>query len=546
MNCSKYIIASLGLIALANITLAQDTAKRKTIDITSVFKPVLRDAAKINFTAAPPTTDTTRPRLTYNIPQQPVTLSYQSGALSPVALPIQTLDWQNSNFVKLGVGNVHLPYVQAGFSFGDAKKASLNIFAKGYSSKGNIENQKNSYANVGINGFLKTGNNMQWDGKLAFTGEDYYFYGYRPDTLKFNKTDLRQRFQTFEGAVGLQNINTTEFGLNYHPNLKISAFKGKNSMSSANETNAVLDVPLQKTLTDQFAIDLGITANITSYHKDEKSVINNNLYYVSPAVVYKGDNLWIHGGFIPSWDQKDFHLLPDILAELTTNDKKFTFQAGWVGNYDKGSYQRFASINPWIIQPDSLLNTRKQEFYGGIKGVLGKKFNYNAKAGIMQFYNAAMFVNDTTDGKTFETVYASSMKALHIHGEIGYAEGEIFNASAALDLHHYANIKNQPTAWGMLPVEFTADMRWQVIKDLYWKATLSAWGPPDYRTKEMFSKSGKAAFDLSTGLEFKVTRQLNLWLDLNNVFNNKYERWNQYKVYGFNILGGIVFNFNQK
>ncbi len=546
MNCSKYIIAFSGLIIIAGTTMAQDTSRKKTIDITSTFKPALRDAAKINFNAVPPATDSMRPRLTYNIPQQPVSLNYQSGALSPVALPVQSLAWQNSNYIKLGVGNVHLPYVQAGFTFGDIKSASLNIFAKGYSSKGSLDNQKNTYANVGAKGFLKSGNNMLWDGNVGFTGQDYYFYGYHPDTLKFTKKDVRQRFRTFEGGIGLQNINSTEFGINYHPSFKISGFNGKNIWANANELNAVLDVPVEKTINEQFTIKLGATANITSYRKEGINTINNNIYYVSPAVVYRGENLWIHGGVIPSWDNKNFHLLPDMMAELTTNDKKFTLQAGWLGSYDKGSYQRFATVNPWIMQPDSLLNTRKQEFYGGIKGILGKGFTYNAKAGVIQYRNVAMFVNDTSDGKTFETVYASSMKAFHVHGEIGYAKGEIFNASASLDMYQYGTIKNQPAAWGLLPVEFNADMRWQVIKDLYWTANLSAWGPPDYRTKDLDVKSGKGAFDLSTGLEFKITRQLNLWLQMNNILNNKYERWNQYQVYGFNVLGGIVFNFNVK
>jgi len=32
---------------------------------------------------------------------------------------------------------------------------------------------------------------------------------------------------------------------------------------------------------------------------------------------------------------------------------------------------------------------------------------------------------------------------------------------------------------------------------------------------------------------------------MNNILNNRYERWNQYEVFGFNILGGIVYSFNQ-
>ena len=33
---------------------------------------------------------------------------------------------------------------------------------------------------------------------------------------------------------------------------------------------------------------------------------------------------------------------------------------------------------------------------------------------------------------------------------------------------------------------------------------------------------------------------------MNNIFDDKYQRWNQYQVYGFNLLGGVVFSFWRK
>ncbi len=48
-----FIFFGLGLSANA-----QDKSKKKEVNITSTFKPVLKDAAKINFAAAPPTADT--------------------------------------------------------------------------------------------------------------------------------------------------------------------------------------------------------------------------------------------------------------------------------------------------------------------------------------------------------------------------------------------------------------------------------------------------------------------------------------------------------
>ena len=78
----------LAFIFVANAS-AQDTSK-KTIEITSSFKPVLRNAAKINFNATPPVADTTRPRLQYNIPNQNLSLAFQPGSLKPLAMEVDS------------------------------------------------------------------------------------------------------------------------------------------------------------------------------------------------------------------------------------------------------------------------------------------------------------------------------------------------------------------------------------------------------------------------------------------------------------------------
>src|ERR1700759_3064924 len=128
----KKIVLLLVLgVGYAGVSLkAQDTTKRRTIDITSSFKPVLREAVKINFNAAPPAVDTSRPHLSYTIPAQYLFLSYQPGEMKPVALQRDSVvPWENNNYIKVGVGSVTIPYVRAGFSFGDGKSTFFNLFA---------------------------------------------------------------------------------------------------------------------------------------------------------------------------------------------------------------------------------------------------------------------------------------------------------------------------------------------------------------------------------------------------------------------------------
>ncbi len=91
-----------------------------------------------------------------------------------------------------------------------------------------------------------------------------------------------------------------------------------------------------------------------------------------------------------------------------------------------------------------------------------------------------------------------------------------------------------------------ACLRWQVLKDVHLKGDIFFWDGPRY--KKLKGNSGKLdpAIDLNAGIEFKVMPKLNLWLQFNNILNNRYQRWNQYEVLGFNVMGGIVYSFSQK
>ena len=85
------ILLGIGIFSFGiSFSQRQDTTKAKAIDITSSFKPVLREAAKINFNATPPSADTAKPRLQYEIPNPNLLFAYQPGSLKPLALQIDS------------------------------------------------------------------------------------------------------------------------------------------------------------------------------------------------------------------------------------------------------------------------------------------------------------------------------------------------------------------------------------------------------------------------------------------------------------------------
>lgn len=547
----RCLLTTAPIVAICLSGFGQDTTKKKTIDITSTFKPVLKEGSKINFNAAPPVADTSKPRLVYAVPSQNLLFSYVPTELKPVAVSVDSLNaWDHSNYIKVGVGNVHLPYVKVGFSFGDDKNTFYNLFGEHYTSKGKLPFQKNSLTSVGGAITHKTQNNHEWNGSLGFKSDEYFLYGYQPTTLQFTKDDLRQRFQTIEGKVQFRNTIPTEFGLTYSPSLRVSVF-ADNKAPTGSEANAVLNVPVTKSFGETFAFNLGFTADLTNYRKKyNNNPISevNNIYMVSPAVTMKTPNLYLHGGIIPSWDKSDFHMLPNIMAEVTTENQRFTLMGGWIGYYNKGSYQRFAAVNPWIDlkvydSAGGLLNDRVTEIYGGIKGSLGNHFTYSGKLGVQKHRNMALYVNDNVDGKTFDVIYEPSVDVLHFHGEVGYTVSEKLSAKGGITINSFTGLEVNPKAYGLLPRELNISVKYRLLTDLWLTSELWTWDGAQYRTKDGKPEKGDAAFDLNAGAEFRITKNFNLWLQMNNIFNNKYERWNQYEVFGFNILGGITYSF---
>jgi len=92
-------------------------------------------------------------------------------------------------------------------------------------------------------------------------------------------------------------------------------------------------------------------------------------------------------------------------------------------------------------------------------------------------------------------------------------------------------------------MEVTGSVKWKLLKDLQMKADIFLWDGNPYRDKGLQSRKSDPAADLNLGAEFAVMPRLNLWLQMNNLLNNTYQRWNQYQVLGFNVLGGVVYSF---
>ncbi len=542
----RKILERFGIVCLLTLCISfcfaqKDSSERQTIEITSSYKPVLRNTVKINLYASPITSDSGKIRLAYNIPPQNLFFSYQPVNLKPLLLNADTtLQLGDRNQLKVGFGSFTTPYVNGAFSFGDGKKNLLNVYGNYISSRGNIQNQDFSELNVKGDGSIFTDKNETY-ASVGFAQHEYYLYGYDHAKDSFAKSDIRRSYQDLSASVGYRNIAANNLNFIYDPHLEFHAFSRENK---ATETTLLLYIPVEKKFSDAVSFKLNATANFDRYeNKINPLTITNNLFELAPELVYYSDRFTFHGGLTPAWNNKDVNLLPNVYMEAQLQKNVLIIQAGWVGNYIANSFRTLSNENPYMQDPGFLNNTKQVQYYGGFKATVGNHFSFNAKAAFIVFNDMPLFINDTLDGKSFYIKNERRIDDLQLHGDLNFINQDKFTLTAGLDLNTYTGLLDNAKAWELFPLKLTGSLRWNAFKEVLIKGDIAAFSGAKALLKDGSETNLKGGTDLSAGAEFKINKMFSAWLEIDNLLNSKYERWNNYPVYGLQVIGGVLVHF---
>lgn len=519
---------------------AQDESKRKTIDITSSFKPALRPQNKIGFTASAANADSTRPALSYQIPSQNLALNFSPAALRPMEFQQDSasLPVNSSLYLKLGYGNFSTPFVKGLASFGDGVKSNANVEVGYIGSKGKIPFQQFNQYNAKGNLWLHMKNNTALHLYGGYNGFGTYQYGFDPKGAQVSGDSLKLNYNLGEIGAALANPIQTETGVAYNARINGHFFSDNRG---GQETAFKFDVPLSMKISDMASFGLGVKGMLSAFSSASTS-INNNLFMIPVWARFKlQENIFLRAGLIPSWNNKEFKLLPDIDAEYLMQDNNMVVQAGLKGYFDENTFRSLTNFNPWINQPTTITNSRVTEFYAGLKSNVSENLSYRIKAGYGKMTNVPLFVNDSKDGRTFKLIWEPELTRVSLNGELTYKRGDQFNWSNSLAVNGYSQIDAGSKPYGLLPFEFHSSAQWQILKGLLVKSDLYLLNGAWYRTPQGAVQKGKTIFDLNAGVEFAVRSKIKLWLQFNNIANMEYQRWNQYKVLGFQALGGVIF-----
>lgn len=572
MRTSTYSIAVLTLISLFFVfalkpAVAQVKTYNEEITVVAPFNPIIPDAFKISSNPAITDTLASIPQMTYSVAPRLAEVRPVIEPLPAVKLVAEPISKLYRNYIRGGGGNYSSIYGELFMSNLRSKKYLSSVHLKHLSSAGEIKDYgpaANSRQEAEING-TRYFDEHALAGKIYYNRDGLHLYGYKPsdypDTV-IEKEDVQQRYHTAGATLNYSSTFKDQDNLNHSIGLSYYYMGGLHEMKENNvQVNATLDKRYDLLKLEKEQV-LGITAsyNFLNQHNAMGST-NSSILLINPFIKAEYNEYSFMAGFrlyvASDTLTTKGHIYPVAEAKLELIPDALKLFAGISGGMERTSLQNTTQQNLFIspVMPwDFVYN--KFNIYGGFLSNITSSVNFNGSIASNTYDNYPFFITDTSSYllNTFTLVY-DHMSTVKIKGEVEFIKTARLRLALNGTYSHYKT--NQEHAWYKPSYEFEFNGRYDmqskiavtmkaVVTGPVWAAVpvadplIDGIGPQPYIFE---SQKLKGWADINLGLEYRFTKALSAWLNFNNLTNSKYYRWNNYRSYGINVLGGVSYTF---
>ncbi len=538
----KNIILFLSFFCCSYSVFAQPDLPSEEIEVIKDFEAALEESFKISVKPELPPVDTTSKNLLYNVPSKTINVDYLPPKIRPVAMKRDPIPDTYKGYLKLGYGIPSSPYGEVSYHASDAEKYEVGAHFKYHAANfKEIENQKFSKANIGLDGTYYHDLGFAINGDIGFDINTVHFYGYNHDEQSYTAEEVKQQFNTFHLDLNFFNGESTQGDINYHAGASVNTITDNYAVS---ESNFDIDLGVTKWFNEAHPLTVNIITDFTSFDTtSEKQSLNN--FYLQPSFTYHADIFKVKlGANFTSFKDK-FTVYPDIEATVNIIGNQLAAFLGWEGTVYKNNFKSVTDYNPFVVSRFGIKNTGYHNYYGGVRGNL-KILDYEVQAGLKKTDDLALFLRNSMgtgiDTLRFNVLY-DSVDIVYVKGTLNATPIKGLDIILSVGQNVYT-LSNQVKAWGLPALEVNLAAVLTTMDDkLRLKGELFVENGIPYINADGFGDNLNGLFDLSFGAHYQITENFGLFFDLNNIVNNKRDRWEGYPTYGINILGGLTARF---
>jgi hypothetical protein len=451
------------------------------------------------------------------------------------------------SYTKLGFGNYMSPLAEIHINNAESDYRNFGVFLRHqgfYEGPVDGANSAEDHTNVRLDGsyFLET---TELYGKVGYDRDKYHFYGYSP-SMEVNRDTIGQLFHTLYGNVGFRNINKTQ-SFNYDASFSARIF---NDSYAAREHEIGLNTTLGFRANEHLKAFVHTDAYFTTPQDVFYANINRNYLRISPVVTYIREGLNLKAGAnmvfendVISNKQSDFHIFPTVHASYKFAEEFGVF-VGFEGDVIRRTYYDFAMENPFLGPSQGLLNTI-QDFQAsaGLRGDIFDEVTYTVGIKYGQFGNMHFYGNNQADSTRFELLYDIQTQVLNFNAGLGWHFEDWYQLEATADYYQY-NLSELTGAWHRPTWELKANNT--ITPGDKWLIQASALAMGGIRVLNLQSGTTdtlRPLLDLSTRVDYAITDRFSVFAKGNNLLNQNYQRFWNYRVRGIQGIGGLTVKF---
>lgn len=479
-----------------------------------------------------------------------------------------------NSYVRLGIGSNIMPLADVYINSKRSRNAHWGLHMNHLSHWGKLKDKAparfdNNKAKLFGNWLL---DDHKIGGVIDFYNNGLNYYGSNNDST-LDKDSLRQRFNHIGAKVNFGTYKNDSAKLNYDITLGYyNFFDKKQDWDTSNQHRAMENhIDLQSVLSYQhkrndYSLGFGVMHNNYKYGFEDSTtwlgtgfIDNNTIINLHPKITSYGNKWRAFIGVDLVADlrrQNKFYIIPKGEFQYSFFNDILIPYVGITGHVKQYHFKNTSEENNFVRSGLTLENeVNNLRPYIGFKGTLGKHVTFDVNASYGRYKNLNLFVQDTTFFPAYRfTVIQDTANIVQVGASISYQLEEKLSIDLEGRYYLYSPLQ-QPYVWNRPEIEIHLRGRYNLFDKIYLNLDFTMEGgrkaPVYFNTDAdgvqeingMYYKKLGFIADANLGVEYRYTKRLSAFLNFNNFAAQRYQKWIDYPVVGFQVLGGVTFRF---
>lgn len=551
---TKSLIISVLFVCLAFVANAQQHNEQVTVE--GSYRPQIKRSERL--VKMPET-----PENKFNIPEYKAeTKDFNYGynmeleTMSAVSYKADYGVEEKNNFLKAGLGTRLSPLFLFRHYSDLSRTMSIGVGVKHYSSWLNLDDyKKSSFMNNNFN--VMTVNKFKGGQLRSFVNYKYDMYHLRADVDNDNGRNIHS---VNAGAKWLANGSSyrnlySEVGGDVRSTWIAGA-------TQENQLNAKAHIAYSDNWISNKNVD-----NLQTAAADFEMNYNNiyqgqMLFAVNPYFTMNGSFYQLHAGIRLDFKEGDMMgLYPDVMGSVFVLDNMLEFYAKFGGRSKINTFADIVAENPFVTTNFTQFSEfgyekTRLDFQAGVKSKLATNIDAHFGVRYRNVKNSVFYVPDKDFYATYEddvTVYhlqafglsIMDCNVVNVLADLRWKAMDKLNLAAELSVNGYSLKNNAIYKHAWYKPSFTMNIRGDYEFDDTWtfNASMMMMGKRWALNLNDEEVTLDPAFDIQLGADYQIQEDISAFVEIHNLFHQKYQFYYNYPSLGFEIFVGLKYRF---